>query len=93
MANWRSQPTAYLYDPEGDVGQMYGARTTPHMYIIEPGGALEYMGGIDDKPSFSQRDIPGATNYVAVALDALMAGEPVAERDTRPYGCSIKYRY
>jgi len=93
MSQWNTDPSAFLFDPEGDVGQMYGARTTPHMYIIDPQGKLVYMGGIDDKPSFSQRDIPGAKNYIAVALDELMAGKPVRESDTRPYGCSIKYRY
>jgi len=93
MNNWKGSPSGLLLDPEGGVGQAYGARTTPHMYIIDPQGKLVYRGGIDDKPSFSQRDIPDAKNYVAVALDELMAGEPVSESDTRPYGCSIKYRY
>ena len=93
MSQWHTDPSAFLFDLEGDVGQMYGARTTPHMYIIDPRGSLVYKGGIDDKPSFSQRDIPGAKNYVAVALDELMAGKPVSQSDTRPYGCSIKYRY
>lgn len=93
MSRWDIKPSAFLFDPEGDVGQMYGARTTPHMYIIDPAGTLVYMGGIDDKPSFSQRDIPDAKNYVAVALDELLSGQQVSENDTRPYGCSIKYRY
>ena len=93
MSNWNAAPSELLLDPDGDVGQAYGARTTPHMYIIDPQGKLVYRGGIDDKPSFSQRDIPDAKNYVAVALDELMAGKPVSEADTRPYGCSVKYRY
>ncbi len=93
MANWKGKPTGFLLDPEGTVGQAYGARTTPHMYIVDPQGTLVYRGGIDDKPSFSQRDIPVARNYVAVALDELMAGQRVSEADTRPYGCSVKYRY
>ncbi len=93
MANWKGSPTGLLLDPEGTVGQAYGARTTPHMYIVDPQGTLVYRGGIDDKPSFSQRDIPVANNYVAAALDQLMAGQPVSESDTRPYGCSVKYRY
>ncbi len=93
MANWKGSPTGLLLDPDGTVGQAYGARTTPHMYIVDPQGTLVYRGGIDDKPSFSQRDIPVAKNYVAAALDELMAGQPVSEADTRPYGCSIKYRY
>jgi peroxiredoxin len=93
VSNWKANPTGLLLDPDGDVGQAYGARTTPHMYIIDPRGKLVYRGGIDDKPSFSQRDIPTAKNYVAVALDELMAGKTVSEADTRPYGCSVKYRY
>ncbi|KPK34595.1 MAG: hypothetical protein AMJ66_03395 [Betaproteobacteria bacterium SG8_40] len=93
MANWKGNPTGLLLDPDGTVGQAYGARTTPHMYIVDPRGTLVYRGGIDDKPSFSQRDIPVAKNYVAAALDELMAGQSVSEADTRPYGCSVKYRY
>ena len=93
MADWRARPTSLLLDPDGHAGQAYGARTTPHMYVIDPSGKLVYMGGIDDKPSFSQRDIPDAKNYVAAALDELLAGQAVSQNDTRPYGCSIKYRY
>jgi peroxiredoxin len=93
MSQWKGSPTALLLDPEGGVGQAYEARTTPHMYIIDPQGKLVYRGGIDDKPSFSPRDIPDSRNYVATALDELLAGKPVNENDTRPYGCSVKYKY
>lgn len=93
MSDWKAAPSSLLLDPVGKVGQAYGARTTPHMYIIDPAGKLVYMGGIDDKPSFSQRDIPGARNYVVAALDELLAGRTVSASDTRPYGCSIKYAY
>jgi len=93
MSQWRAKPTALLLDPEGGVGKAYDARTTPHMYIIDPQGKLVYRGGIDDKPSSNQRDIPGAKNYVAAAFDQLLAGKTVSENNTRPYGCSIKYRY
>ncbi len=93
VSDWRAQPSSLLLDPAGTVGQAYGARTTPHMYIIDPEGKLVYMGGIDDKPSFNERDIPGARNYVAVALDELLAGRTVSENETRPYGCSVKYPY
>ena len=86
-----SIPSPILLDESGKVGQAYGARTTPHMYIVDPSGRLAYMGGIDDKPSISQRDIPAARNHVAAALDELLAGRPVSESNTRPYGCSIKY--
>jgi peroxiredoxin len=91
LTEWKSQPTAFALDPNGDVGQKYGARTTPHMYIVDPKGRLVYAGGIDDKPSTSPRDIPNARNHVAAALDELLAGKAVSEASTRPYGCSVKY--
>lgn len=91
LQDWKTSPTAFLLDPDGKVGLAYGARTTPHMYIIDPAGKLIYMGGIDDRPSTSARDIPGARNHVAMALDQALSGHPVAESSTRPYGCSIKY--
>lgn len=93
VSQWKANPTALLLDPEGGVGLAYDARTTPHMYIIDPHGKLVYRGGIDDKPSFSPRDIPDARNYVAIALDQLLSGQPVSDNDTRPYGCSVKYKY
>ncbi len=91
LSDWKSSPTAFLLDPDGKVGQQYGARTTPHMYIVDPKGTLVYVGGIDDKPSISPRDIPNSKNYVAAALDELLAGGKVSEANTRPYGCSVKY--
>jgi peroxiredoxin len=93
MSDWKATPSSLLLDPDGKVGRAYGARTTPHMYIVDPAGKLVYMGGIDDKPSFNARDIPGAKNYVVTALDELLAGRAVSANDTRPYGCSIKYAY
>ncbi len=84
-------PTAVLLDPEGTVGRRYGAKTTPHMFIIDPEGVLVYQGAIDDTPSTNQADIPTAKNYVQLALDAVLAGEPIAEASTKPYGCSVKY--
>lgn len=93
MSDWKAKPDSLLLDPGGTVGRAYGARTTPHMYVIDPEGKLVYMGGIDDKPSVSARDIPGAKNYVVAALDDLLAGRSVSDNDTRPYGCSIKYAY
>lgn len=83
--------TAYLIDDTGEVGKAYGAKTTPHMYIISPSGVLEYAGGIDDIPSADQEDIAKATNYVAKALDELMAGKEVEVKTSKPYGCSVKY--
>jgi glutathione peroxidase-family protein len=84
-------PTAYLIDTDGKVGHAYGARTTPHMYVVNPAGTLVYAGGIDDKPSTDVADIPGATNYVAAALDDALAGKPVRTTTSKPYGCSVKY--
>lgn len=83
--------TAVLLDPEGRVGRLYGARTTPHMYVVNPEGALIYQGAIDDKPSADQDDVPGARNYVRAALTEAMAGQPVSQPQTKPYGCGVKY--
>lgn len=91
LAGWKSSPSAFMLDPDGKVGTAYGARTTPHMYVVDPKGTLVYVGGIDDKPSTSLRDVPGANNYVAAALDELLAGRKVSNANTRPYGCSVKY--
>ena len=83
--------TAYLIDTDGKVGHLYGARTTPHMFVIDPQGTLVYAGGIDDKPSTDQADIAGATNYVSAALDQALAGKAIATAVSKPYGCSVKY--
>ncbi|MGE0205909.1 MAG: redoxin domain-containing protein [Hyphomicrobiaceae bacterium] len=88
----KAAPTAVVLDPEGTIGKLYAARTTPHMYIIDKAGTLAYMGAIDDKPSSSVDDIKGAKNYVSLALAALEAGKPVPVKSTRPYGCSVKYK-
>lgn len=84
-------PTAVLLDPTGEVGKLYGAKTTPHMYVINGSGALVYQGGIDDKATADPADLAGAQNYVAAALADLKAGRPVAVPAAKPYGCSIKY--
>jgi len=84
-------PTAVLLDPEGEVGRRYGAKTTPHMFVIDPEGTIVYQGAIDDRPSTDVSDIPGATNYVQLALDQSMSGAPVAVPITDSYGCSVKY--
>lgn len=83
--------STYLLDPAGVVGKAYGARTTPHMYIIDGAGRLAYRGGIDDKPTADAGDIAGARNHVLAALGELKAGKPVSVAETRPYGCSVKY--
>jgi peroxiredoxin len=83
--------TALLLDPEGMVGRMYGAKTTPDMYIISPAGILLYKGAIDDKRSTDLADVKTATNYVKTALEEAMTGKPILKSDTQPYGCSVKY--
>lgn len=86
------QPTASLMDEEGTAGRAYGARTTPHMYIVDPQGKLVYAGGIDSIPSSSQDDIAKAVNYVKQALGEVSSGKAITAATTRPYGCSIKYK-
>jgi peroxiredoxin len=83
--------TMSLVDPDGKVGHTYGARTTPHMFVIDPKGVLIYAGGIDDTPSADPATIATAKNYVTAALDEAMAGKPVTTPTARPYGCSVKY--
>jgi len=83
--------TETLLDTTGAVGHTYGARTTPHMFVINPKGTLIYAGGIDNKPSTDPATIPTATNYVTTALDEAMASKPVTTPTARPYGCSVKY--
>jgi peroxiredoxin len=85
-------PSAVLLDPSGKVGHLYDAKTTPHMFIIDPNGTLLYAGGIDSVPSTDPDDIAHATPYVKTALDQALAGKAVTEPVTQPYGCSIKYQ-
>lgn len=87
----RAAPTAYLRDPSGTVGRLYGAKTTPHMFVINAEGTLVYDGAIDSIRSADVDDIPRAKNYVRAALDDLKAGRPVAKAASQPYGCSVKY--
>jgi len=87
-----SNSTAYLIDEEGKVGKSYGAKTTPHMFIINPDGRLIYSGGIDDTPSTDPADIADAQNYVNLALDEALSGKEVSIKYGRPYGCSVKYK-
>lgn len=90
-ADKKARPSAYLLDPEGVVGKRYGAKTTPHMYVISKAGTLVYAGGIDDKPSPRPADIKTARNHVMAALGELKAGKPVSVATSRPYGCNVKY--
>lgn len=95
LAAWTKKvdatPTATLMDADGKVGRAWGAKTTPHMYIVNTAGALVYAGAIDSKPSNKAADIAGATNYVKQALAEIKAGQPVSKTTTAPYGCGVKY--
>ncbi|PIQ83143.1 MAG: thioredoxin family protein [Candidatus Omnitrophica bacterium CG11_big_fil_rev_8_21_14_0_20_63_9] len=92
---WKAQQgasmTAMLLDPDGAIGRLYGAKTTPHMFIIDPEGVLVYAGAIDDTPSADQADVKTATNYVRQALGEAVAGKPISASKTPSYGCSVKY--
>ena len=83
--------THYILDPEGNIGRLYGAKSTPHMFVIDAKGNIAYMGAIDDKPTPDPQSLKGADNYVRDAIDALLAGKPVAVASTQSYGCSVKY--
>jgi len=87
-----ASPTAYLVDADGTVGKLYGAKTTPHMFIIDPKGVLIYEGGIDNIASTDRDDIPKATNYVKEVMAAAWDGKPLPVKTTRSYGCSVKYK-
>lgn len=84
-------PSHVLFDPTGAVGKLYGARTTPHMYLIGADGALLYQGAIDDKPSARLSSLDGANNYLVEAWEAVKAGKAIADNRTKPYGCTVKY--
>jgi peroxiredoxin len=88
----QSRRTAYLLDPDGAVGRAYGAKATPHMYVINSSGALVYRGAIDDRPTTDKADIEGARNHVLAALSELRAGKPVSVPTSRAYGCNVKYK-
>ena len=91
LAATKAQPSHYLLDPKGVVGKGYGAKTTPHIYIVNPAGTLVYQGGIDDKPTADPADIASARNHALAALGEIKAGKSVSVPETRPYGCSVKY--
>jgi peroxiredoxin len=84
-------PTAVLLDPSGTLGRLYGAKTTPHMFVIDKNGTLQYMGGIDSIATADVSDIPNAEPYLKEAMLAVVQGGPVPHAVTRPYGCSVKY--
>ena len=96
LAGWMGEkmasPSAVLMDESGKIGQLYGAKTTPHMYIISPAGVLVYAGAIDSVPSARTDDIKTATNYVRQGLTESLAGRPISLAQSRAYGCSVKYK-
>ena len=92
MVQQKAAASATLMDENGSVGKSYGARTTPHMYLVAPDGLLIYAGGIDSIPSARTEDIKTATNYVRQGLSEALAGKPLSQATTRPYGCSVKYK-
>jgi peroxiredoxin len=95
LAGWmqghKAAASATLMDDDGKIGRAYGARTTPHMYVVDPAGTLVYAGAIDSKPTANPADIATATNHVKQALNESLAGKAVSTATTRPYGCSVKY--
>jgi peroxiredoxin len=86
-----ASPTAALLDPTGVIGHLYGARTTPHIFVIDPAGKIVYQGALDDQPTPDPASLKIADNYVNDALSAAMAGKPVAVAVTKPYGCAVHY--
>jgi peroxiredoxin len=92
LKDFGAMPAKYLMDEPGTVGMAYGAKTTPHMYIIDPAGKVVYNGAIDDKRTTDVADVKTAKNYVVAALEELKAGKPVTVATTTPYGCTVKYR-
>lgn len=88
-----ASPAHIILDEDGTVGKTYGAKTTPHMFVIDAQGTLQYAGAIDSNSSADPADIATADNYVVAALAALKKGEPIENSSTKPYGCSVKYDY
>ena len=91
LRTMHAAPTAAVLDPSGAIGRLYGAKTTPHMFVIDPQGKLVYEGALDDQPTPDPASLKIAHNYVSEALEDAMAGKPVPTPVTRPYGCNVKY--
>jgi peroxiredoxin len=92
LSEWKGKQTALLLDSDGKVGKAYAAKNTPHMFVINPEGKIVYEGAIDSKATPNSDDIASSTNYVKIALDESLAGKPVSNANTKPYGCSVKYK-
>lgn len=91
VADSGAAASARILDEKGDIGHLYGAKTTPHMFVIDKDGFVAYMGAIDDKPSTDPATVAGAKNYVTAALEDLAAGRAVQTAQTEAYGCGVKY--
>lgn len=95
LASWAKDksaaPSAMVVDAGGKIGRAYSAKTTPHMYIVDPQGKLVYAGAIDSKPTRSADDIKGANNYVVQSINEVLAGKMISTPVSQPYGCSVKY--
>ncbi len=91
IAQYHGKPTAYLFDTDGKVGHLYGAKTTPHLFVIDEKGVLRYNGGIDSIASTDKDDLPKATQFVPQAIGEIKSGKPVTVSTSEPYGCSVKY--
>src|SRR5213079_3255655 len=92
MTAWKTHQTALLLDPEGKAGRAYGAKNTPNMVVINPEGKIAYEGAIDSEATPNPADIPNSTNYVKAALNESLTAKPVTTSQTKPYGCSVKYK-
>ncbi|MGD0799200.1 MAG: redoxin domain-containing protein [Acidobacteriaceae bacterium] len=91
LKTMHASPTAALLDPTGAIGRLYQARTTPHIFVIDPTGKIVYQGAIDDQPTPDPSSLKGADNYLNDALNASMAGKSVTLAATKPYGCAVHY--
>lgn len=90
-ASRKAHPDYVVIDENGALGRAYGAKTTPHMFLVDAAGVLRYAGAIDDKPTPNHAAVDGAKNFLIAALNAVDAGQPVAVSETKPYGCAVKY--
>lgn len=89
---YKSSASDVLLDPDGKVGKLYGAKVTPHLFVVDKEGKLAYQGALDDRPDTEKTSVPGAKNYVAQALDEVLAAKPVSVPLTKAYGCGVKYK-
>jgi len=91
VAQYHGKPTAYLFDTDGKVGHLYGAKTTPHLFVVDEKGVLRYNGGIDSIASTDKDDLAKATQFVPQAIGEIKSGKAVTVSTSEPYGCSVKY--